>query len=460
MNSIAMTNAPDLKNRRVLVLGLGTSGIAACRLCRAKGAHVLALDRKEGGQLNGAHESLREEGVEIVLTRDTTQEPFDLMICSPGIPLSHPMVEQCRQRNVPVCSEIELASWYCPGPIIAVTGTDGKSTVVSLVYQILRNHDRKARLVGNIGYAFSQMIVESPPDASTLCVVEVSSYQLELTDRFRPHIAAILNIAPDHLDRHKTLEDYAQAKYRITEKQDRSDFLIRPLALPGSFESKAEALFWACQPHDLPGLHFDPGTSKLTLQFRGKTEAASFPALSRLMPHQQENFLAALAICLPLGIEPTKAVESMLAFPGLPHRLEYLGTWSGVAYYNDSKATNVHSCQAALRGMQRPAILLAGGLAKNEDYSQLSHLLERKAKLAIVFGRGHGILKEAWQSCVPVISVSTLEQATRLAVERAEPGDVVLLSPACASFDRFQNFEQRGNFFKSLVTQWVIEKES
>ncbi len=451
--------APELRHQRVLVLGLGRSGIAACRLCQERGATVMGVDRKAEGELNGAVGGLRDQGVRIVLENDQFSEPIDLLICSPGVPLSHPMIQRCRELNIPVYSEIELASWYCPGPIVAVTGTDGKSTVVSLVYQVLRDQGRPARLVGNIGYAFSQMLLDTPPDASTVCVIEVSSYQLAYIGDFRPYVAAILNVAADHLDQHEGFEQYVLAKYRITDNQTPEDFLVRPLVLPGSFQSHAETLFWATQPHDLPGVQFDSRSGKVTTRFAGAMQSHIFQALSRLMPHQLENTLSALAICLPLQLDTKKAIQSMLAFPGLSHRLEYLGKWYGVSYYNDSKATNVHACKAALEGLDAPLILLAGGLPKKENYAQLARLLSKKAKLVILFGPARELLQAAWEKDVSLISVASLEQATRLAVDRAEPGDTVLFSPACASQDRFQDFEQRGNFFKSLISEWVIEKQ-
>ncbi|HEQ60717.1 MAG TPA: UDP-N-acetylmuramoyl-L-alanine--D-glutamate ligase [Firmicutes bacterium] len=453
-------NERDIHGKLVLVLGLGRSGIAACRLCHKQGARVIGMDRRGAGELNGAVEDLRRGGIEIILENDQRTEPIDLLVCSPGIPFAHPTIQWCRQLDIPVVSEIELASWYCPGTLVAVTGTDGKSTVVSLVHQILRDQDRPARLVGNIGNPFSGMLVDNPPDASTICVIEVSSYQLALIRDFHPHVAAILNVAADHLDHHGSFQDYARAKYRITLNQTPDDFLIRPLVLPDTFQSRAETLFWADQPHELPGVQFDPRNGKVTTRLAETMHSYFFQTLSRLMPHQRQNLLAALAICLPFQLDLKKAMQTMLAFPGLPHRLEYLGKWHGINYYNDSKATNVHACKAALEGLEGPLILLAGGLPKQEDYSQLLELLKRKTKRVLVFGPARELLEKAWGKDLGLTSVASLEQATRLAVDWAEPGDTVLLSPACASQDRFQDFEQRGNFFKSLISEWVIEKPS
>ena len=453
-----MNSTPRLHGKKILVLGLGISGIAACRLCLDRGAKVVGLDRKREEELDRSIPFLRQSGARILLGTDLTGENFDLVICSPGIPQTHPMVEQCRKKGISLFGEIELASWFYPGPIIAVTGTDGKSTVVSLIYQILSDQGKSALAVGNIGYPFSQQILDQPPNKATFSIVEVSSYQLELVSEFHPHIAIILNIAPDHLSRHGSLEEYANAKYQITRNQTSEDFLIRPLVLPGSFHSESENLFWASQSHELPGIQFETTSNKLTVRYPGKDWNNLFPGLGRLMPHQLENALAALSLCLPLDLDLTQAVQSVLSFPGLPHRLEYLGKWSGVSYYNDSKATNVHSCRAAIEAIDSPIILLAGGLRKKEDYSVLVPQLKQKAKLVIVFGEAREMLQEVWRKEIPLLSVPTLEQATRMAIDRANPGDTVLLSPACASQDRFQNFEQRGNFFKSLVTDWVTEK--
>jgi UDP-N-acetylmuramoylalanine--D-glutamate ligase len=456
-----MMKNPDLEGKRIFVLGLGLSGISAIRLCLARGAVVTGLDRKRECDLDRAIFDLRKSGARILAETEVLDEAADLLICSPGVPLSHPMLALCARKEIRVYSEIELASWYCPGPIVAVTGTDGKSSVVSMIYQILSDQGRTAMAVGNIGYPFSQQILDCLPDPATVSVVEVSSYQLELIGEFHPHVAAILNIAPDHLSRHGSLEEYAQAKYRITRNQRENDYLVRPMVLPGSFQSNAQTLFWALQSHELPGVQYEPSTGKLTIRFSSREPVVlSAPGLNQLVPHQRENALAALTVCLPLKVDPRKAVQSLIAFPGLPHRLEYLGKWSGVSYYNDSKATNVHSCQAALEAVEGPILLLAGGLAKKEDYATLGPLLKKKVKVALLFGEARESLQKAWESSVPVVSYPTLEQATREAIERAEPGDTGLLSPACASQDRFLSFEQRGNFFKSLVNDWVIEKKS
>lgn len=450
----------DLSNKRVLVLGLGTSGIAACQLCADRGARVTGVDRRPIAELDPAAAQLDSQGVRILTENDRIEESFDFMVCSPGVPRTHPMVERFMDLEIPIYAEIELASWFCPGTIVAITGTDGKSTTVSLIYQMLKDQGRSVRLVGNIGYAFSRMLLEQPPDEKTYSVVEVSSYQLELIKSFRPHVAAILNIAPDHLGRHGSIRKYAQAKYRITLNQTGEDYFVRPLSLPGSFSSRAQTLFWAAEPHELAGLHLDPRTGKLTTCFRGERQTFFISDLAGLMPHRMENILAALTVVMPLGLDLMQAIQSALAFPGLPHRLEYLGKWSGVHYYNDSKATNVHACQAALSGLIGPIILLAGGQAKDEDFRQLIPFMKGRVKLAILFGAARDTLRAAWEEAVPLVCVPTLEQATRLAIDQAEPGDTILLSPACASFDRFQNFEQRGNFFKSLVAEWVIEKKS
>ncbi len=443
-------STPSLEGKTVLVVGLGASGASAALLCRKHGARVIAIDRKGEAELEPFLPSLRDAEVELHLGTDEYQKHADLVVASPGVPKGNPAIQRLSQQGAPVVSEIELASWYCTGPVIAVTGTDGKSTVVSLIYEALRAQNYPCRLAGNIGYSFSRMLLEQPVSEKTLCVVEVSSYQLEFIRDFRPFISVILNITSDHLNRHGSIEAYRQAKYRITENQTHSDWLVRPISLPGPYQSQAQVLFWSPHPHDMQGVSFDPMTGKVRIKFQNDETELNLPELKTRMPHSVCNILAALAAQLPLAVDPAESLKSMLSFPGLPHRLEYLGKWSGVSYYNDSKATNVNSCRAALEGVQ----------AKEEDYRELLPLVESKVRLAIVFGQARDILEKAWRGKVDIVNVPQLEQAVSLAIEKAQPGDTVLLSPACASFDRFHNFEQRGNFFKSLVNELVIEKKS
>jgi UDP-N-acetylmuramoylalanine--D-glutamate ligase len=453
-------STPSLEGKTVLIVGLGASGASAALLCKKQAARVIGIDRKGEAELEPFLPSLREAQVDLHLGTDEYQKQVDLVVASPGVPKSNPAIQRRLQQGVPVVSEIELASWYCTGPIIAVTGTDGKSTVVSLIYEALRAQNCPCRLAGNIGYSFSRMLLEQPVDEKTLCVVEVSSYQLEFIRDFRPFISVILNIASDHLNRHGTIETYRQAKYRITENQTHSDWLVRPISLPGSYQSQAQVLFWSSHAHDMQGASFDPTTGKVRIKFQANETELNLPELKTRMPHSVCNILAALAAQLPLAVSPAESLKNMLSFAGLPHRLEYLGKWSGVSYYNDSKATNVNSCRAALEGVQEPIVLLAGGQAKEEDYRELLPLVESKVRLAIVFGQARDTLEKAWQGTVDIVNVPQLEQAVTLAIEKARPGDTVLLSPACASFDRFHNFEQRGNFFKSLVNELVIEKKT
>jgi UDP-N-acetylmuramoylalanine--D-glutamate ligase len=453
-----MNATRDLKGKNVLVLGLGASGVAACRLCAEKGAQVTGLDRRVPGEIDESAEQLRALGVNLLPDSENLEGHADMLICSPGIPKTHPVITACAERDIPVIGEIELGYWFCPCPIVAVTGTDGKSTVVSFIFNALKEQNRPVRLAGNIGYAFCRMLLDDPPPEEAVCVLELSSYQLELIDTFRPYIAAILNIAPDHIKRHGTLDEYARAKYRILENQTNKDYFVRPVSLPGSFHSDAITLFWNPHFHEMSGCFYDHRSQSLVVKFEGEKFKIAAPELEELVPHQQENMLAALTVCLPLGLDLSKAFKSMQSFPGLPHRLEYLGSWSGVRYYNDSKATNVHACQAALKAIDAPIILLAGGQIKDEDYTPLTNLLEQKVRRVIVFGQAREILEKEWAGKVDVVSEATLEEAARIAIDQAVPGDTILLSPACASFDRFQSFEQRGNFFKSLISDWVEKK--
>jgi UDP-N-acetylmuramoylalanine--D-glutamate ligase len=413
------------KNKKFLVCGMARSGQASARLLKQLDADVTAQDLKETDKLEWTF-SPEEEGIDTYLGKnpDDIIGNFDAVIVSPGIPSNLPFIEKARELNIPVWGEIELAYRLCPCPIIAITGTNGKTTVTTLVGEIMRKSGKPTAVAGNIGNPFTGQILGLTPDH--IVVAEVSSFQLETVADFRPHISAVLNITPDHLNRHKTMENYKSMKERIFSRQGTGDFTV----LNGS-DSYCKTMKPRCNV-----VWFD----KLLI---------NLPS-TRVLP---ENALAAAAIARCAGVPDDIIIETITHFKGVEHRLEYVTAINGVTYYNDSKATNTASAIKALEAMKRPVILIGGGYDKETAFDSWVKAFAGKVKSLIVMGEtAEAIINTCRAYNFPYYErVNSLRDAVNLAAVRGIPGDVVLLSPACASWDMFDDFEQRGNLFKQFV---------
>ncbi|HEU4385950.1 MAG TPA: UDP-N-acetylmuramoyl-L-alanine--D-glutamate ligase [Anaeromyxobacteraceae bacterium] len=457
----------DLQGKKVLVVGLARSGAAAARLSRSRGARVTVTDRRAATELAAAVAELSAAGVAFALgghdERDFTSA--DLVVVSPGVPLSLPEIGEARRQGVPVMGEVELAWRFMePAPLVAITGTNGKSTTTALCGALVQQ-DRRAFVGGNLGTPLSEhVLLGRPADA---VVLELSSFQLEGTERLRPAVAAVLNVTPDHLDRYRDLEGYALAKARIVMNQQPRDFAVAnardPRALTIAAASRGEALTFGSGP-PAPGSARDAwdGTgpaAEVPLTWTppgGPTEAYQVRARALRGRHNRENAMAAVACARLLGVPPPAVQAGLDEFPGLPHRLELVAERGGVEWVNDSKATNVDSTQVALAAFpagRASLVLLMGGRGKRAPYAPLRSLFPGRVKALLTLGEDAPAIERELGDLCPLEGCGDLAGAVRRAARLAAPGDVVLLSPACASYDQFKNYEERGEAFRRLVVE-------
>jgi len=439
---------PDFKGKKVTVVGLARSGVAAARALHALGAIVTVTDKKPIDQLIAQVASLG-SGITIEAGGhpDRIFIDTDLIVLSPGVP-GIPQVLQARQHGVKVISELELAWLLSDAPYIGITGTNGKSTVTTLVGLMLAKAKKKVLVAGNIGNALTEDVPQLT--GKDWIVAELSSFQLEDIDTFRPRIATILNVTQDHLDRYHTIEEYGEAKARIFMNQQKNDYLVLNFDDPivKSYTGRTEATVIPFSRR----LRFNPGACVLDgyLMFNGRRIIA-VDELKIGGVHNLENALAATALSLLAGADIQSVASVLREFPGLEHRLEFVRMKDSVSYINDSKGTNVGAVLKSVEGFTRPVILIAGGLDKGSDFSPLYDLFKRRVKLLILIGKAADKMARVLGIATETLFAQTLQEAVRLAAARAGQGDVVLLSPACASFDMFKDFEDRGRQFKEAV---------
>src|SRR6266702_1979818 len=430
-----MESSLPLAGRRVLVVGLARSGVAAARLARARGARVTATDRRAASELAPTVREL-EGSVELALGGHDRHHftSAELVVVSPGVPLSLPEIAEARGRGIPVMGEVELAARLLPGlPLVGITGTNGKSTTTALTGALVAR-DRRVFVGGNLGTPLSELVLSGEPVEAA--VVELSSFQLEGAEQLRPRVAALLNVTPDHLDRYPSVDAYALAKARLFMNQQPDDFAVanardaRTVALAG-----APGEVWLATGDGTPERYLVRSRA-----LRGR--------------HNLENAMAA-ALCARLLGVPGAAIQGGLdAFPGLPHRLELVRERGGVEWVNDSKATNVDSTLVGLAAFPagRPhVVLIMGGRGKRAPYAPLGPLFEGRVKALLTLGEDAVAVERELGGLAPTERVGTLISAVARAAELAAAGDVVLLSPACASYDQFQSYEHRGESFRQLV---------
>jgi UDP-N-acetylmuramoylalanine--D-glutamate ligase len=449
----------ELKGKKVLVVGLGKSGLAAALFLRHRGAQVTVSDIRSAEALAKDIPALLEEGIMVEAGGHglLTFRRQDLIVVSPGVPLDTPELAQVKRFGLPVIGELELAARFLKGKSVAITGSNGKTTTTSLLGEILEAAGFPTLVGGNIGVPVVALIEESTDE--TWSVLEVSSFQLESTEQFRPNIAVILNITPDHLDRHGTFENYALAKERIFAAQTAGDFAVlnadNDRAAQAAPRSKAK-VYWFSMEHSVKlGAWVEEGHIVYRPDKDAPTESiiplAGIPLKGE---HNVENVLAAVCAARLAGapVEPIRrAIEN---FKAVEHRLEYVGTLNGVEFYNDSKATNVDATAKAIAAFNTPVHLILGGKDKNSDYTQLSDLLRAHVRAVYTIGSAAAKIESHLRGVVPLHSCETLDKAVSAAASAAHPGEVVLLAPACSSFDQFESYEHRGRVFKELVNEW------
>ena len=436
----------NLQGKRALVLGLGISGMEAAKLLRDHGAEVVVRDSASAGVVAERAQALRQLGVKVELgpEADTAVAPFDFGVLSPGINPNVPLVRALKQAGLPLFAELELAYRYCECPIVAITGTNGKTTTTELINTVLQAGGWRTMASGNIGTAFSSAVRESA--ALDAMVLEVSSFQLEHIVEFRPRISVHLNLTPDHLDRYVTMEDYERAKWQIFKNQTAEDYAVvnASLRLP---DMPAQIITFSAQ-----GDEADYQWRDGWLIARGH-QVLEQSRTHLIGQHNAENMLAALAVAELYEVPLETAIAALIEYHPLPHRCEKVGEIDGVTYLNDSKATNIDALEKALIAMSQPVVLLAGGKDKGLDFSGLRPLLRDKVKAIVLIGQMTGKLFDAWNPVVPCHPASTLSAAVERARHLAQPGDVVLFSPGCSSYDMFKDFEDRGNQFRELVRE-------
>jgi UDP-N-acetylmuramoylalanine--D-glutamate ligase len=445
---------PWYEGASALVIGLARSGKAACELLKRHGCAVVGSDSRTGGEFSRSLDDLRKSGVAISLgsQEESLLEGVDLVVLSPGVHPGMPLIAAALRKGIPVIGELELAFHAAAAPIVAVTGTNGKSTCVEMLGEIFRAAGNEVAVAGNVGLALSE-VAETVPTSGVL-VVEVSSFQLERTSRFRPHVAVLLNVTQDHLDRHLAMEDYLSMKLRIFANQRDQDVAVlngdQPelAAAAASAPVKRRMTFSLRGPVD-SGVFADGG--RVICRWEG-SETVLFPADSLRVPgpHNLSNAMAAAAAAVAMSASAAAVSKGLSRFAGLEHRMETAAELDGVVFVNDSKATNPDSLRRALLASPGKVVLIAGGRDKGMSFDELAELVARKARAVLLIGEAAGRMREAWKGSAPSIAPS-LADAVERAWSLAEEGDWVLLSPGCASFDMFDDFEDRGRKFKEIV---------
>ena len=445
----------DLRNQRVLVVGLGKSGVASALFLAERGARVAVSDAKSEEQLREGIPTLLDHGISVETGQhgERTFRDQDLIVVSPGVPFDVPQLVHARERGIPVIGEVELAARFLKGRIVAITGSNGKTTTTALAGEIIAAGGRKTLVGGNIGTPAITFVDRATDD--TWLVLEISSFQLETIETFHPHIAVILNVTPDHLDRHHTFENYAAAKARIFENQTPSDFAVLNADNAPCVAMAAGAkapLRWFSRLKEVDRGAFVRGDEIIWRDDTGERAIMPLSEIQLKGAHNVENVLAAGCVGMLAGIEPAQIRRAVAEFKAVEHRLEFVATVRGVDYYNDSKATNVDATIKAIESFPGRIHLILGGKDKGSDYSVLNHLLKQRVRRVYTIGAAAAKI-EAQVEGTEVVSAGTLEAAIRRAGEAATRGDIVLLAPACASFDQFDSYEHRGHVFKEVVRQ-------
>jgi UDP-N-acetylmuramoylalanine--D-glutamate ligase len=444
----------ELKNKKVLVIGLGKTGLATAQFAAARGSLVTVSDEKPQAELTEALGALAGLSLRVFTggADPAIVDGMDLIVPSPGVPPFNPLIREAERRGIPVMSEIELAFRFLRVPVIAITGTNGKTTVTTLIGHLLAKAGKKAFVGGNIGSPLIGYV--GVPQDDDWAVIEVSSFQLQRIETFRARVAVLLNVAPDHLDYHADYAEYRWAKERIFENQQPGDLAVlnadeaESAALAGRL--KARVVFFSTTAEPAEGMSF----KKDTLTYRtGGRAIETYPASMIRIPgrHNVENVMAAVMAARYAGCTPGAIVEGVASFKGLSHRIEFAGKKGGVAFYDDSKGTNVSAVVRALEAFEAPVILLLGGRDKNGDFETLEPVIRRHVKQLVLFGEARDRIGEKIGGVAKTVTAATMSDAIHAAYDAAAPGDVVLLSPGCASFDEFRNYAHRGDVFKETV---------
>ena len=449
----------EIRGKKIVILGLALSGAAAAKLAVRQGADVFVSDNQDTLALQGTLTDLKALSIPGELGQHSDQiYDADLWIISPGIAQDSELVQKAQSNDIPIVSEIEFASWFTEAPILAITGSNGKTTTAHLLAEMIQTDDIHGALAGNVGIPFAEMVLEDlgNPDPKRVWVLEISSFQMEFIEHFKPYIAIFLNITPDHLNRYPSMKEYIAAKMNMWSRQTAEDFIVYnaddTILVEEIAESTSRKIAFGLGHH--PEAIFQPNRTKIYTE-----EHATLIEMNQLaLPgkHNLANALAAATAAHLMGVPNKSIAATMSQFSGVPHRLEPIAEINGVTYINDSKATNLDAVQVALESFTQPIILILGGLDKGGDFRSILPHTHNNLKEVIAFGQAKELILTTLRDAVRSTSVMDLKEALELAQNCSQPGDVVLLSPGCASFDQFENFEERGDHFRSLVT--VMEK--
>jgi UDP-N-acetylmuramoylalanine--D-glutamate ligase len=444
----------ELNGKRVLVVGLGRSGVASALFLKSRGARVTVSDVKSPEQLRDEIPVLLDHGIAVETGGhgERTFQDQDLIVVSPGVPVDAEPLMQARGLSQSIIGEIQLAAEFLKGAIVAITGSNGKTTTTTLIGEILAAGGLKTLVGGNIGTPAISLVERSTPE--TVTVLEVSSFQLETIRSFRPKIGIALNVTPDHLDRHRTFAAYVNAKARLFENQQPDDFAVLNADDRTCVEFAGRTrgqVFWFSRKREVAQGAFVRKGGVLFRRAGAQQEVMLASEIPLKGSHNLENVLAAVCAGALMGCEADKIASAVRNFKAVEHRLEFVATVRGVEYYNDSKATNVDATIKALESFPGNIHLILGGKDKGSDYTVLNDLLRQRVKCVYAIGAAAEKIQSHIKGATSVVPSGTIDAAVKKAAASAQPGDVVLLAPACASFDQFQNYEHRGQVFKELV---------
>lgn len=445
-----------MSEKKTLVFGSGISGIGACRLLDKVDKDVILYDGNESLDADKIREQLGNVSKVEVLLGEISEDiinNLELVVMSPGVPTDVPIVESMRQKGIPIWGEIELAYHYGKGDVLAITGTNGKTTTTALLGEIMKNYNESVYVVGNIGNPYTTVALDMTE--KSIAVAEVSSFQLETIHGFCPKVSAILNITPDHLNRHHTMENYVAAKEDIAKNQAVDDVCVLNYEddITRRFGEKlqCQVLYFSSRRKLEKGIFLDGGN--IIYKNGQEVEICHVDELQILGTHNHENVMAASAMALAYGVPVEIVRDTVKSFAGVAHRIEFVCEKNGVAYYNDSKGTNPDAAIKGIQAMNRKTLLIGGGYDKDSEYEEWIQSFDGKVKQFVLLGQTREKIAEAARRVgfENIILVDTLEEAVRICAELATPGDAVLLSPACASWGMFKNYEERGDKFKNLV---------
>jgi len=455
------------KGKRVLVVGFGMSGVAVSKYMAKQGAKVTVTDMKQRNELTESINAVGDLKIEFDLGKHNPKlfEATDLVVVSPGVPLNQKVFEEVKTRNIPITSEVELAVGSMKEPMIAITGTNGKTTTTILVSEMFKADGKSVFTGGNIGNPLLNHILDG--QVGNAVIAEVSSFQLDLMERFTPAVSVVTNVEEDHLDRYSSFDNYVASKKRMVTMADRNSYVVLnyddPIVSGYSTDCPGKVMwFTTLDPIDVGGefaekfwgVYLTKNQKQVIAKISGKDETYDLTEFRLLGLHNKENLMAAICAARCLGVSPAAIQKVIKEFKGVEHRLEFVRKKDGVYFFNDSKATNVMSVQRSLASFNhRPVILIAGGKDKDAHFEPLGPLVRQKCKMLILVGEAKEKINRALGDFADTILVGTFEEAVLLAFQKSRSGDIILLSPGCASFDMFRNFEERGEYFKKLVQQ-------